>query len=181
VVSNWLVAQGLKPASVNVAISATKSFYDFLVEKCHVKGNPMITKRLRIAEEQSLPAFLTEEERAVLAHIPTLPSHISLAFTTMLATRLRVSEAANLDPEDVLLQQGAVFLMVRHGKGSKERIVPVTDVEVARELLAFAQTREPGDNLFGVHAGTFKWHAREIRKPTGVDFHRHHLHHTLAT
>ena len=46
----------------------------------------MITKRLRIAEEQSLPAFLTEEERTVLAHIPTLPSHISLAFRTMLAT-----------------------------------------------------------------------------------------------
>ncbi len=116
---NRLVSQGLKPASGNVAISATKSFYDFLVEKDHVKGNPMMTKRLRIAEEQSLPAFLTEEERTVLAHIATLPSHLSLAFRTMLATGLRVSEAANLDPEDVLLQQGAVFLMVRHGKGQQ--------------------------------------------------------------
>jgi len=124
---------------------------------------------------------LTEEERTILAHIPALPSHISLAFRTMLATGLPVSEAANLDPEDVLLQQGAVFLMVRHGKGSKERIVPVTDVVVARELLAFAQTKELGDNLFDVQAGTFKWYAREIRKATGVDFHSHRLHHTLAT
>jgi len=80
-----------------------------------------------------------------------------------------------------VLQQGRVFLMVRHGKGNKERMVPVTDADVARELLSFAQTKEPGDNLFGVQAGTFKWHAGEIRKATGVDFHSHRLRHTLAT
>jgi len=86
----------------------------------------------------------------------------------MLACGLRVTEAANLKPEDVVLQQGRVFLMVRHGKGNKERMVPVTDADVARELIAFAQTKQPGDNLFGVQAGTFKWHAREIRKATVV-------------
>ncbi len=179
---NWLVSQGLKPASVNAAISAVKSFYDFLIEEEEVKGNPIVTKRLRIAEEQSLPAFLTEEEeRKVLTHLATLPYHIQLAFRTMLACGLRVTEAANLKPEDVVLQQGRVFLMVRHGKGNKERMVPVTDADVARELLSFAQTKEPGDNLFGVQAGTFKWHAGEIRKATGVDFHSHRLRHTLAT
>ncbi|MBP8674786.1 MAG: tyrosine-type recombinase/integrase, partial [Acetomicrobium sp.] len=138
-------------------------------------------KRLRIAEEQTLPAFLTEEERKVLSHLATLPYYINLAFRTMLACGLRVTEAANLAPEGVVLQQGSVFLMVRHGKGNKERMVPVTDADVARELITFAKEKKHGEKLFGVQAGTFKWHAREIRNATGVDFHSHRLRHTLAT
>jgi len=179
---NWLVSQGLKPASVNAAISAVKSFYDFLIEEEEVKGNPIISRRLRVAEEKGLPSFLTEaEEEKVLAYMESLPYHVGLAFRTMLATGLRVSEAANLKPEDVLAQQGGVFIRVKHGKGNKERLAPVIDADVARELIAFAQTKQPGDNLFGVQAGTFKWHAHEIQEATGVDFHSHRLRHTFAT
>lgn len=57
----------------------------------------------------------------------------------MLASALRVSEAANLTPDDVVLQQCSVLVMVHHGKGNKERMVPVADADVARELLAFAR------------------------------------------
>lgn len=179
---NWLVELGLKPASVNAITAATKSFYDFLVEEEHVKGNPIISRRLRVAEEKGLPSFLTEaEEEKVLAYMESLPYHVSLAFRTMLATGLRVSEAANLKPEEVLARQGGVFLRVKHGKGDKGRLVPVIDADVARELLAFAKEKEQGENLFGVTSGTLKWYAQEVRDATGVDFHSHRLRHTFAT
>lgn len=179
---NWLVDQGFKPASVNAIISAVKSFYDFLVEEEEVKGNPIITKRLHVIEEKGLPAFLTEaEEGEVLAYLQKLPYHVALAFRTMLACGLQVSEAAGLEPEDVLIQQGGVFVAVKHGKGNKGRMVPVTDAGVAHELLAFAQTKTKNEKLFGVTAGTLVWYAREIRLATGVDFRTHRLQHTLAT
>lgn len=179
---NWLVELGLKPASINAIIAATKSFYDFLAEEEVVKGNPIISRRLRVAEERGLPGFLTKaEEKKVLAHLANLPYHIGLAFKTMLVSGLRVSEAAALKAEDVLVQQGGVFLAVKHGKGDKGRLVPVTNRDAARELLTFAQKKAQGDKLFGVTDSTLKWYAQAIRQATGVDFHSHRCRHTLAT
>jgi len=93
----------------------------------------------------------------------------------MLATGLRVSEVANLRRKDVFQNEGAVFLKVRHGKGKKERIVPVIDALVARELLSL-----PTEG-FGVTPGTLKAYAHDIKKAIGIDFHSHRLRHTFAT
>ena len=179
---NWLVGQSLKPASINAIIAAVKSFYDFLVEEEEVKGNPIVSRRLRVAEGKSLPAFLTKtEEKKILSYLANLPYHVALAFKTMLASGLRVSEAAALKAEDVLIQQGGVFLVVKHGKGDKARMVPVTNRNVALDLLVFAQEKAQGEKLFGVTDNTLKWYARVIRQATGVDFHSHRCRHTLAT
>ena len=179
---NWLVELGLKPTTINSIIAATKSFYDFLVEEEVVKGNPIISRRLRVAEGKSLPAFLTKtEERKILSHLAALPYHVGLAFKTMLASGLRVSEAAALKAEDILVQQGGVFLVVKHGKGDKARMVPVTNATIAHELIAFAQEKAQDEKLFGVTDRTLKWYAQKIKQATGVDFHSHRLRHTLAT
>lgn len=179
---NWLVEQGLAPKTVNTILGAVKSFYDFCCEEGVVKGNPLIMKRLRVVEEKRQPDFLTEAEaERVLAGLERLPYHVNLAFRTMLAAGLRVSEAADLSPSDVILERGAVFLHVRHGKGDKERMAPVTDATVAKELLELAKERRGQPTLFGVTDGTLKVHAHNLKKATGVDFHAHRMRHTLAT
>lgn len=179
---NHLVERGLAPKTVNTILGAVKSFYDFCCEEGVVKGNPLIMKRLRVAEEKRQPDFLTEAEaNRVLASLAKLPGHVNLAFRTMLAAGLRVSEAANLKPQDVILERGMVFLHVRHGKGDKERMAPVTDATVAKELLELAAAREGQPTLFGVTAGTLKVHAHNVKKATGIDFHAHRMRHTLAT
>jgi len=173
---NYLAQQGLAPRTINAIIAALKSFYDFLVEEEVVKGNPVIPRRLRVIEERRQPDFLSQREvEKVLAALNELPSHINLAFRTMLSTGLRVSEVANLKGEDVLQENGAVFLRVRQGKGKKERIVPVTDPDVGRQLLNLPPQG------FGVTTGTLKAYAHEIKKKTGIDFHSHRLRHTFAT
>jgi len=175
----WLISQGLAPKTINTIISAVKAFYDFLLEEGEVKGNP-ITRKLRVVEERKLPGFLIpEQEEALLEHFKKLPRHVDLAFRTMLATGLRVSEVAALKSADIFQQKGRVFLRIRQGKGKKERIVPVTDPETARELWELKQEKK--ESVFGVSDATLKWHAWRIKKETGIDFHTHRLRHTLAT
>jgi site-specific recombinase XerD len=178
---NWLAMQSLKPSSINAVLSACKSFYDFLLDEGLVKGNPFVSKKLRVKEPDKKPAFLTDEELAkVQRAMERLPYHVKLAFETMLWTGLRVSEVASLTGEDVIEEEGKVFLRVKEGKGQKERLVPVMDKEVAWELLRFS--KEKGKELlFGVKAGTLKDYAYKVKKASGVNFHSHRLRHTLAT
>jgi site-specific recombinase XerD len=175
-----LVAKEYAPKTVNTILGAARSFYDFLIEAGEVRGNPWVMKRLRVQEERRKPDFLPDQElERVLEQIKTLPEHIGLAFRAMLAAGLRVSEAANLTASDVIVQNGAVFLHVRHGKNNKERYAPVTDPQVARELIARAGQAQ--GRLFGVTGGTLKVYAHRIKRETGIDFHAHRLRHTLAT
>jgi site-specific recombinase XerD len=178
---NWLAMQGLKPSSINAGLSACKSFYDFLLDEGLVKGNPFVSRKLRVKEPDKKPAFLTEEElERVREAMGRLPKHVRLAFETMLWTGLRVSEVASLAGEDVIEEEGKVFLRVRSGKGQKERLVPVMDKEIAWELLRLSKEKRK-EPLFGVKAGTLKDYAYKVKKASGVDFHSHRLRHTLAT
>ena len=183
---NYLAISGLSASSINAILSACKSFYDFLLDEELVKGNPFVSRKLRVKEPDKKPAFLTEEElKKVKEAMKTLPRHIELAFETMLWTGLRVSEVASLTGEDVIEEEGRVFLRVRSGKGQKERLVPVMDKEVAWELLRLSRGRlskgKGEEFLFGVKAGTLKDYAYKIKRASGVDFHSHRLRHTLAT
>jgi site-specific recombinase XerD len=178
---NWLAEKNLSPASINAILAACKSFYDFLLDEELVKGNPFGNSRLRLKEPDRKPDFLTEEElEKVEEAMKKLPSHIRLAFETMLWTGLRVSEVAALTGEDVIKENSRVFLRVKEGKGNKERIVPVLSKELARRLLELSNVKGKA-SLFGVTDGTLKDYAHKIKKASGVHFHSHRLRHTLAT
>lgn len=176
---NWLVDCGLKPASVNAILAAVSSFYTFLVETELVRSNPFFFRSLRVSEPERLPRFLTvQEEKQLQQEFEKLPKHIGLAYRTMLATGIRVGEAATLETTDVFPHNGCIFLRVR-GKKNKERLVPVMDARVARELFALSQNRV--GKLFGVVTKTLKWYAYHLKKQTGLDFYCHRLRHTVAT
>jgi integrase/recombinase XerC/integrase/recombinase XerD len=178
---NWLAEKDLEPASINAILSAVKSFYDFLLDEELVKGNSFVSKKLRVKEPDKKPAFLTEEElEKVEEAIERLPYHVRLAFETMLWTGLRVSEVASLTLDDVIKEDGKVFLRVRAGKGAKERIVPVISKDLAKELLELSK-QKGRSSLFKVSAGTLKDYAYKVKKASGVNFHCHRLRHTLAT
>jgi integrase/recombinase XerC/integrase/recombinase XerD len=178
---NWLAMQGLNSSSINAILSACKSFYDFLLEEELVKGNPFVSRKLRVKVPERKPAFLTEEElKKVKSAMERLPRHIQLAFETMLWTGLRVSEVVDLTGKDVFQKSDKVLLRVRFGKGAKERIVPVLNEALAEELIELSKQKGAG-SLFGVKAGTLKYYAYKVKKASGVDFHCHRLRHSLAT
>ena len=124
----WIASlsrDGLAPTSIGRAVSTARGFYKFLMLDGHIKRHP--AEDLDTPQRFSyLPKFLTEEEINRLFAAPDVSTPEGVRdraiLETMYASGLRVSELVNLKQTDVDLLAG---LIVCHGKGSKERRVPL--------------------------------------------------------
>jgi site-specific recombinase XerD len=183
ILRNMMVEQGLKPRTINSLLSSLKGLYDYLIEEEVINRNPILSGRLRVKQGKSLPGFMTDKELEILNNwLDSVPHEVSLGFRTMLATGLRVSELYALTPRDIiLLESGGYLLRVRHGKGNRERYVPVMDGDVAWDLACLKERRAGGPLFFIISPATFQRWARKCRAETGVKFHSHRCRHTVAT
>lgn len=124
----WIASlsrEGLAPSSVARAVSATRGFFKFLMLDGHIKSHP--AEDLDTPQRFSyLPKFLTEDEINRLLAAPDVATEEGIRdraiLEIMYATGLRVSELVALKQTDVDLLAG---LVVCHGKGNKERRVPL--------------------------------------------------------
>src|ERR1044071_4637994 len=120
-----LSREGLAPSSVARSVSAARGFFRCLMIDGHIKHHP--AEDLDTPQRFSyLPKFLTEEEIDRLFAAPDISTLEGIRdraiLESMYASGLRVSELVNLKQPDVDLLAG---LIVCHGKGSKERRVPL--------------------------------------------------------
>jgi integrase/recombinase XerD len=120
-----LSREGLAPSSVARAVSATRGFFRFLMLDGHLKCHP--TEDLDTPQRFAyLPKFLTEDEINRLFAAPDVSTPEGIRdramFELMYAAGLRVSELTKLKETDLELHAGLVKC---HGKGNKERRVPV--------------------------------------------------------
>jgi integrase/recombinase XerD len=120
-----LSREGLSPASVSRAVSAARGLFRFLLLDGHIKIHP--AEDLNTPQGGThLPRFLTEEEMNRLLSAPDTSTDDGLRDRAMLellyAAGLRVSELIGLKGSDLNLDAG---LVICHGKGSKERRVPI--------------------------------------------------------
>jgi integrase/recombinase XerD len=124
----WIASlsrEGLAPSSISRAVSAARGFFRFLMLDGHIKRHP--TEDLDTPQRFAyLPKFLTEEEINRLFAAPDISTEEGIRDRAMLelmyAAGLRVSELCALKPSDVDIHAGLVMC---HGKGSKERRVPI--------------------------------------------------------
>ena len=124
----WIASlsrEGLAPASIARAVSATRGFFKFLMLDGHIKSHP--AEDLDTPQRFNyLPKFLTEDEINRLLAAPNISTEEGIrdraVLEIMYATGLRVSELVGLRHADVDLLAG---LIVCHGKGNKERRVPL--------------------------------------------------------
>ena len=124
----WIASlsrEGLAPTSIARAVSATRGFFKFLMLDGHIKTHP--AEDLDTPQRFSyLPKFLTEDEINRLLAVPDVSTEEGIrdraVLEIMYATGLRVSELVGLKQADVDLLAG---LVVCHGKGNKERRVPL--------------------------------------------------------
>lgn len=172
--------RGDSNSTINVRLSAIKSFYDYAIEQEYTDHNP-ITKTLYLHGKTTKTKPLTEQEKnIILGYMDKKDDHIRLVFYTMFYTGLRVSEVANLKREDVNIINGRVTVHVIHGKRGGERTVPVFDIETAEQLIKY--TREQIiDPLFKVKKRTLQYHAKQASLKTGIPFTVHQARHTFAT
>lgn len=176
-----LYSNGLAGKTINTMMGTIRTFYEYLMEEERVQGNPIL-KNLRVREEPRYPAPLNEEEKhIVLEALESKEQHISLAFKAMLATGIRVGEAAKLTKKDIRLDSNRVVLFIRKAKGGKSRMVPIINREVALQLYEYAKEIPDGEPLFRVAKRTLQGHAERIKKNTGINFYSHRARHTYAT
>jgi integrase/recombinase XerD len=124
----WIASlsrDGLAPTSVARAVSAARGFFKFLMIDGHITHNP--AEDLDTPQRFNyLPKFLTEDEINSLLLTPDVSTEEGIRdraiLETMYASGLRVSELVGLKQSDVDLLAG---LIICHGKGSKERRVPL--------------------------------------------------------
>ena len=186
--------RNLNARSLAHHITVMNSFYEFLISEEILQTNPCEgIKSPKLPSK--LPNYLTEDEVDKLMSV-NLDSPFSYRNKAMLellyATGLRVSELISLKFNDIDLTNDFVRVI---GKGSKERIVPISDLAVKWLSIYLNQYRpiilknKDSEYLFISNAlkpisrqGFFKIIKQEVRR-AGIkkDVSPHVLRHSFAT
>jgi integrase/recombinase XerD len=117
----------LKPRSINKQIENVRGLLKYLAQRGFLSGK-LLDVLVFVKVPSLLPtSVLTHAQmKKLLAQIDTT-SAAGYRNRTMLellySTGLRLSELLGIDVHDLNLDQGTVF--VRHGKGNKQRVVPI--------------------------------------------------------
>lgn len=110
--------KGLKPASVNLIISAIKFYYNTVLKK------NLLRDLKSMKSEKKLPVVLTKEEIKKLIVGTENPKH-KLLINLMYSSGLRVSECVSLKIQDIDIDEKTGT--VRSGKGKKDRTILLSD------------------------------------------------------
>lgn len=117
---------GVSNASIRRKISSLRALFLYLQLKNPKTVDP--TVKLELAKKpRSLPKMLTKEQIEALLTAPNVETHEGILDRTILevfyASGMRVSELATAKRKDLKLEEG---LLLVHGKGSKQRMVPLS-------------------------------------------------------
>ena len=154
--------RGYASSTIARKVAALKSFCHFLLTEGAVREDPTTTLDSPKVKKR-LPRTLTNDDVERLLAAPTREAgpkaQRDLALLELLyATGMRVSELVTLRVDDVNLVAG--IARVRHGKGDKERIIPIHERAIAalrdyieRGRPSLVKTGEDKGALFLNHRG----------------------------
>ncbi|WOV88043.1 tyrosine-type recombinase/integrase [Sporosarcina oncorhynchi] len=120
---SYLTDDGLKPRSVELKLTAVKSFYNYCMEENILEKNP--AQRVRTPKkEDSLPYYLDKRQLALFQELLKDNLRDRAILETLYATGVRISELLNIRLEDIKWDTRQIW--IRKGKGNKERFVLFT-------------------------------------------------------
>ncbi|MFC2047677.1 tyrosine-type recombinase/integrase [Chloroflexota bacterium] len=145
-------------------------------------GEPMDDFKVKVPK--SLPPYTEDAEIDRLFHVienkQTHRSTIvrdSLMVELVLKSGLRRGELANLEVRDVHPD----FLIVREGKGGKDRIIPLS-APIALRLKNFIEGKAPDQKVFGLKPASITMKIKAFARRAGLEnLHAHTLRHKFAT
>lgn len=193
------LAQDHKPATVNKKLSELLVFFTWASNTGQVATNPVIRIK-RIEAVKKAPKWLTRPEtykvlrlaqqeyqmaKSRFGPLRQLVAGRTLAIITLLlSTGLRVSELCDLKPADVQAGERSGLVIVRKGKGSKYREIPL-NADGRQAVKTWLAMREPGEYLFNVNGRRLdrqlvNWHLKRIGAKAGVRLTPHVLRHTFG-
>lgn len=137
-----------KPKSAKRKIASLKAFFSYLEYEEILQENPFSKIKVKFQEPVYLPRTIpTQSIQKLFQTIYQLLNEASTDYQRRALTRdiavlellfstgLRVSELSSLNCCDINLEQGSVRI---YGKGSKERILQITNPDVLKALKSYA-------------------------------------------
>jgi integrase/recombinase XerD len=144
-------------------------------------GEPMTDFKIKVPK--SLPPYTGDTDiEKLFSAIENKKTHKgcitrdSLLVALALKTGMRRSELASLKPKDI----HSDFLMVRRGKGDKDRQLPLIPA-ISQRLHNFIKGMAPDEEVFKLKAECISDKIRRFAKKAGIDLHTHSLRHKFAT
>ena len=183
-----LVDRRLAPSTVNLALAAATSLLDSRALRAPaVRRVELDPKEARALSREQLRALQRETDRLASSRDRAIVQLLML-------TGVRIGELAELEVDDVRLTQRTGELVIRHGKGDRRRIVPLSRPARAalREWLA---DRAAHHSRPSITSGPL-WISRTgeplsvrslskivtaVMAPAGIEESAHALRHTVAT
>jgi len=164
-----------KPATLYKYLSIIKGFLDWYGEEIDLK----------VKLPHQLPEYVEDESiQKLIATIKKKQTHrqsidrdillIELAYNS----GLRREELANLKVRDILINEQA--LIVRKGKGTKDRTVPLPS-RIVKLLEGHIGLMDPNGSVFNVQPVAISDTIRRNANKAGVNIHAHSLRHGYAT
>jgi integrase/recombinase XerD len=183
----------VSPWTVFGYLTCVRAFFAFLEKSGRILTNP--ARELLLRKPERLPRALSEEEARRLMAAPPYWGAVGprdrAILEVLYGTGIRVGECVRLDLQDVALREGR--LLVRNGKGKKDRVVPLVGQAFAalerylREV-RHALVRDPRKQAVFLSAiGTrlsavmLQRQVRQYAKTLGLRVTPHVLRHSCAT
>lgn len=189
---SWLVRQ-CAASTVRRRLMALRAFARWGVESKRAAGDPTARVRapaggelqVRWLDKREQYALMREAERGVQAGNTQQRRRLALRdralVILLLNTGLRISEVCALQVRDVQLGERSGWLVVRSGKGAKERRVPLNR-EAREALKAWLEVRGEAEGAVfdGLTPSGAQRRLAEMGRRAGVEATPHTLRHTFA-
>jgi len=175
-------------STINRNLASIRKYFKWLFQKDHITANPALSVK-ELKRQPLAPQGLTRSEVRKLLREVELRKDIREKgiFSIVLYTGARLSDVTYLELSDLSISERTGTVFYRHGKGSKQRVVPIP-LQARKALLSYLETRPPVDsqrvfigergelNRRGIQAVFEKYRAL-----TGIEnLHCHVLRHTFS-
>jgi integrase/recombinase XerD len=136
--------------SRNTLLSTLKQFFRSLYVNELILVNPFRNVDIHIKLEEKKRIIMTPDEMAAFLDSITLDQPLGLRdrtiFELMYSSGLRASDVAKIEREDVNLKEG--IILIRQGKGKKDRVIPVHKVALKFLKLYLSESQTKKGPLF---------------------------------
>ncbi len=175
-------------STINRNLASIRKYFKWLCQNDHITVNPTLSIK-ELKKQPLAPQGLNRAEvRKLLREVELRKDIRSKAiFSLILYTGARLSDVTFLELPDISISDRSGTVFYRHGKGSKQRIVPLP-LQARKAITQYLQSRPPVDSqrVFVGERGVLNRRGiqtifEKYRALTGIEnLHCHVLRHTFS-